>query len=462
MLRHPRSDSPGDRRLFGLAPGPLAAVMTFAGGALAGCAAGVDASAGHPGEDAGATGAGVAGTGAAGGAGGAGAAGGAAGARAMDGAAALTAGDARVHAEDATGAGGAARDGGAGDGAARADTARDAVGRDLGAPPSTDARPAAPCAVANPDCRRALDFGGCKLRYYRSYDLDGAHPTADRAVIAVHGVGRGDESQFTTVVRIARDAGRLDRTIIIAPLFPEAGEGEGPEDLIFSSYQSGGNGTCDRPDVRVSAFTVGDALVEKLADRERFPSLRDLVVIGHSGGGQFTGRYAAVTGAVQRHSHLRFKFVATNPSSWIFLNDLRKVEGRGWVRTGPEFDACRGYDNYQYGTRNLQNRPYVAALTADQIRDNWRSRHIIYFLGESDTCIPQPGAGNQCSSIDASCGAMLQGSNRLLRAQNFYESVRTHFPPAAGVVHELSTVPGVGHSSGGMYLSTAGRRHILE
>lgn len=330
-----------------------------------------------------------------------------------------------------------------------------------GSPPPSSV--AESCTAADSSCTGQLDFGGCKVDYLRTHSLDVENTAIERAVIAVHGTGGNYAAQFSTVIDVVADAGQLDSVLVIAPLFPAAGS-QPADRLGWFGYQRGEAGTCTaNTSVTVSSFSVGDALVDLLAGASRFPNLRDIVVIGHSGGGQFSGRYGATTVAVGRYPCIRFKFVPTNPSSWIFLDGKRYIEDAGWTSSGPAFDACPWYNEYRYGLDALSGKAYVGNFTPEEVRDNWRNRNIVYFAGEADTCTPDPAdPSSQCNDIDKSCAAMLQGSHRLERATRFFESVTLFYPPLAGAVHEFSTVPGVGHSSSGMYRSTAGRRHILE
>jgi hypothetical protein len=253
--------------------------------------------------------------------------------------------------------------------------------------------------------------------------------------------------------------------LVVAPLFPETPRiGE----WAFNGYQTGGNGTCEGSTDRISAYAFTDALVEKLSSCENFPNLRDVVVIGHSGGGQHTGRYAAVTPVVERFARLRFKFVPTNPSTWAFLNDQRWANNQ-WtndtdlilaeVNSQPFDTQCTSigsYNRWGRGLDRITNSSYISGqeLSADQIRNNWRSRNIVYFIGDEDNC--------DCGSMDSSCTARTQGPFRLQRAHSMYNNVTEFFPPFDGAVHELSEGPGCGHSSGCMYRSEPGRRHILE
>jgi hypothetical protein len=327
--------------------------------------------------------------------------------------------------------------------------------------PSIDAIQSELCDTATAPCQGTVDFGGCKLFYFRSRDIDGFNPRIERAIIAVHGVGRDWNVHFLNMMRVVREANRLNSIVVLSPVFRDEGGAKTPDELAGGSYQGGREATCQaKPDLRVGAFAATDALIEKLANKQRFPDLKDIVVMGHSGGGQFAGRYGLVTRVVQKHPNLRFKFVPSNPSSWAFLDGRRNVEGRNWVSSGSEFDACRGYNTYQYGLGGIEGRSYLDKITVAEIVEHVRSRNFVFLMGGNDTCVPTPAV--PCPYTDGGCAAMLQGKNRLTRGRNFHQQIQMFYPPYPGAKHELSIVPGVGHSSGGMYLSAEGRRAALE
>jgi pimeloyl-ACP methyl ester carboxylesterase len=83
----------------------------------------------------------------------------------------------------------------------------------------------------------------------------------------------------------------------------------------------------------ISSYQAMDALVEQLS-RTAFPLLEDIVVAGHSAGGQFTQRWALTSGSAawgDKHdspsSHVCLRVVAANPCSFCYLDGHRNLNG---------------------------------------------------------------------------------------------------------------------------------------
>jgi hypothetical protein len=62
------------------------------------------------------------------------------------------------------------------------------------------------------------------------------------------------------------------------------------------------------------------------------------------------------------------------------------------------------------------------------------------------------------ADLDVSCGATLQGARRFQRGRTLIEYMTARYP---GHAHRLVEVPGVGHSSRGMFTSLDGRRALF-
>ncbi|TPV96666.1 MAG: hypothetical protein B7733_03520 [Myxococcales bacterium FL481] len=245
------------------------------------------------------------------------------------------------------------------------------------------------------------------------------------------------------------DADREENVLLISPLFTqEPRDGE----WTLGNYQMGGLGECENGGEEISTFTFTERLVEKLHVCETFPNLKEIVLIGHSAGGQHVARYAGLTTLVEDYARFTFKFVPTNPSSWIFMDDQRLVDGE-WTS---DIDDCSWYNSYGYGLRRVENNPFAEehGVTAELVREHWVSRNVVYFIGEDDN--------SDANGLDTGCAATLQGEFRLQRAINAYAHTMEFFPPVGDAIHELSQVPGVAHNHFGMYRAQAGRRHILE
>ena len=188
-----------------------------------------------------------------------------------------------------------------------------------------------------------------------------------------------------------------------------------------------------------------------MTDPNKFPNVREVVVAGHSAGGQFTQRYAATTSIEAQRPGLRFRYVVTNPSSYLYLNDQRPVNSnrdQSSVRFGTPH-RCSTYNEYKFGLED-RNR-YASRLTADQIRDQYTGRYVVYLLGGDDNDIGS-------ADLDHSCEADVQGAQRLARGRFYYRHMMQFFPANR---HRKLIVGGVGHSGGRMFRSANGQEALF-
>ena len=175
------------------------------------------------------------------------------------------------------------------------------------------------------------------------------------------------------------------------------------------------------------------------ATSSRFPAMEEIVVAGHSAGGQVVHRYAATTEHTATDSGVAFRYVVTNPSTYLYLGPRREDAEGGF--TVPD-TGCDDYDEWHYG---LQDRnSYADRLEADSIRAQLARHDVRILLGDADTT---------SASLDESCGTDLQGLHRYHRGRTL---VRFMDELYAGHAHREMIVPGVGHSSRSMWLSGVG------
>jgi hypothetical protein len=206
----------------------------------------------------------------------------------------------------------------------------------------------------------------------------------------------------------------------------------------------------------VTSFDFLDELLRKLARKEIFPNLKQIVVTGHSAGGQVLNRYEM---ANQVHDKLGVPvtYVVANPSSYAWPDGTRPTDAAysvqshapGYVPAVPANAAafrsfagagdCTTYDQWPYGLKDRTG--YTASQTDDQLKAQLSSRPTIYLLGELDV-FPLGG-------FDGSCPAMAQGPTRLARGEAFGKFVNEKL----GAHHIVKVVPECGHNARCMFTS---------
>lgn len=276
-----------------------------------------------------------------------------------------------------------------------------------------------------------------------------------RAVVAVHGVGRNAGSMFRSVVR-AEPAALEGSVLVIAPKFysdkdaepallvpgvpqpvwPGNDWTEGDESLPFGTAAE-----------QVSSYEVIDALVSWLLATE--PGLTDIVVYGHSAGGQFVNRYAAGTRVVEQATErgVHMRFVVANPSSYLYFDQLRPTATDPLTLAQPSaamVAECPRFDRYKYGLE--RRNPYMNATDASALEANYFARDVVHLIGADDS---DPSGEN----LAMDCGAQMQGSNRLERALAYHNYRYTVGAPAE---HHTAILPGVGHESSSVTTAACG------
>ena len=301
-----------------------------------------------------------------------------------------------------------------------------------------------------------VDGAAARLPVLASRDLNQGHADVTRAVIVVHGALRNAASSFSAMrqaMALGGDAAR--RTLIMAPQFlseVDVVSYDVPFDVPVWSVDGWKAGSLseirrdDSTDQRVSSFTVMDALLQTLNDRQQWPALDLVVLAGHSAGGQFVQRYAAAgraPTALSQHG-IRTRFVVANPSSYLYFDERRPTE-HGFVpfpRT-----RCRSFDDYKYGLQ--APNPYVATQTPQALREHYARQQVIYLLGSLDDDAAHP-------FLDRSCAAEAQGPSRLARGQAYYQYLPLVLGRKVVQRHHRVLVEGVGHDHQGMFQSLCG------
>jgi len=301
-----------------------------------------------------------------------------------------------------------------------------------------------PCRLAVSACNSRLEIApDLYLRHFRTHDLGVGAEGPTRALVIVHGAGRNAEYNFSTGLQ-ATLSGLEDNVVVVAPHFLTDEDAPLPDEPYWSSngWKKGHLSVTGGPSPRVSSYAALDTVVARLSDRSLFPNLEEIVLAGHSAGGQVTHRYAA-GGMPPRGVPIRY--VVANPSTYLFLGPERPDGDGGWA--SPPFPDCPEYREWHFGLEGLNS--YMSQRPEGRIEDNLRSRDVTVILGDEDT---------GSTRLDVSCGANLQGPHRYARGLNLLAYMDTFHP---GHAHARLVVPGVGHSSRAVFLSPEGLAILL-
>jgi hypothetical protein len=330
--------------------------------------------------------------------------------------------------------------------------------------------PAPPCSTPTPQCTEwlILSPSSARVLLFRSFSLETRNTSITRALVVVHGALRDASTYYEHALAAAFLAGALQNTVIIAVRFPST-NGPGCADSVADrelTWHCVGPGrwTVGGPalsDESTTTFDVVDELLRRLASKAAFPSLRVIVLAGHSAGGQFISRYQ-MANQVHETLGVPLRYVIANPSAYTYLDSLRpsvavfsttvSALGPGYVVTLPtpppdpfiafsDAPNCTTYNDWPYGLHGRVG--YAARLPDDRLQTQLAARGAEYLLGGLDI-LPLFG-------FDASCPANAQGPTRLARGLAFGRYVHERY----GAKHDVLVIPACGHNARCMFTDNA-------
>jgi pimeloyl-ACP methyl ester carboxylesterase len=292
---------------------------------------------------------------------------------------------------------------------------------------------------------------------YRTYSLESRNQAVTEALIVVHGAGRDADNYFRNALAAAFLAGALENTVVIAPRMASTAaschDKIAPNEISWNcnTWRSGGPSVSNP---QVTSFDFIDEVLRKVARKEVFPNLKQIVVIGHSAGGQVVNRYE-MTNKVHDKLGVPVSYVVANPSSYAWPDSTRPTAAAysvqahppGYIPVIPSNEAafrnfsggrdCTTYDKWPYGLKDRTG--YAESETDDQLKAQLSSRPTAYLLGELDV-LPLGG-------FDGSCSAMAQGPTRLARGEAFGKFVNEKL----GGHHVIKVIPECGHNARCMF-----------
>ncbi|WFC98378.1 hypothetical protein MYAM1_001105 [Malassezia yamatoensis] len=212
---------------------------------------------------------------------------------------------------------------------------------------------------------------------------------AKHALVVVHGSLRDGDSYWTALNEVKQQQIQLGNsavdknTIITAPMFYSTRFNSG----IYTATQLSwgdlnlwqvGTPSNHPTGQKVSSFTAVQLLIEHFDNRTMYPNLKNLTLIGHSGGAQFVSRYASVVPYTPKHTHVRY--VVADPSSSAYFTDDRPVTDPNYYN----LSTCETLKDWRYGFQNFNLPPY-SGKSASEYFETYVTRDVVNLNGLLDT-----------------------------------------------------------------------------
>ena len=315
------------------------------------------------------------------------------------------------------------------------------------------------------ESKLTFEKDGIKIssRYYSTHPLQSEHQGITNLVIVVHGTNRNADDYFENMkTALTQRPLKVSSTAIIAPQYLTESDidfhGLSEDHVYWSSdgWKSGSNSrdeSSNPRDIRIPSFEVQDTLI--MRSLRSFPNLRQLVFTGHSAGGQFTNRYTASSPIFEIlciESGISSKSIIANPGTYVYMSPERRVGDSETEFAIPDID-CPDYNEWSFGLEDLFVYPTRAG--AEQIKEWYRSREVVYLLGQNDN---DPNA----STLPRSCRAMTFGNHRYERGMIYYNHIVKTLGEEVKILHSKVEIPNIGHNNFEMYNSEEGLRVLFD
>lgn len=159
----------------------------------------------------------------------------------------------------------------------------------------------------------------------------------------------------------------------------------------------------------LTSFDVLDGLIKLHSNKEKYPNLTNVTVVGHGGGGQLGQRYSAL--GIDAPDNIHVRYIHGDPSSCMYFTEDRPVLSD----TESSKNSCDSYNIWRYGFDEFPGTG-GKRMSAKEYFKQYVSRDVVSIVGLDDT-------GN---SGDTSCMAHVQGGiNRRARNLIWYRYINT-------------------------------------
>jgi hypothetical protein len=294
------------------------------------------------------------------------------------------------------------------------------------------------------DCLRSVELVGSQgngtFEFYSNYPIyeeNAEWENLTHAVIVVHGASHDPNNYYTWMTNTFNTESISENTILISPFFRNTSTGSS-EDFYWANtdWRRGQQSSNSN---KLSSFEAIDALIDQLANTDRFPVLEKIIVTGHSSGAAFSHVYAASNKSEANHPAIEFEYVVANSQFFYYPDSKRINETNNQLYTPT---GCAGYDIWPLGYSAIP--PYLTGVSSGTFNSQFVNRKVTYLLGNGSQSDPT------LNTVD--CENTLQGSTRYKRGENMYRYMELMYPGSHN--HSRTIVNGIGHDGQGMYQSS--------
>lgn len=306
-----------------------------------------------------------------------------------------------------------------------------------------------PCLGAIPACLYQLSIDGSTsdfVQMYASYPLfDENYKLEDitNLVFSIHGQNRNADEYFNQCMSSLRSQGLEGSTLLIAPWFNRQ-ENAITGELVWPSNEwrigvNTSNGTQSK-----SSFSIITSTLDQIILSGAFPSLKNIMIVGHSSGATFAQLLSGVIESTD-YPDIQFAYAVMNSQYFYYPEDIR------WNSGLSEYTEPIGCSDFNYWPYGYEFRiDLLGSVSRSIFNDRFLSSHTTYFLGSSD--IVTSGSLNT-----SDCAAVLLGEHRFDRGNKIFDFIKERYPesPVDRVI-----VNGVGHNSSQMFNSEAFKTYL--
>ncbi|RSL68042.1 hypothetical protein CEP54_002963 [Fusarium duplospermum] len=228
----------------------------------------------------------------------------------------------------------------------------------------------------------------------------------EHAFVIVHGKLRDGDYYWETMNRVVKRAkakkypGSNRESIIIAPQLFSTVFNLGqytPRQLAWgdlNAWQAGSVAT-HPSGTTFSSMDALDALVVDVSNREKYPRMKNVTIVGHGGGGQLVQRYAAV--GKDPPAHISVRYIHGDASSSAYFTTDRPIMEDEDTAPG----ACEFYNTWRYGFDQFPGT-IDGRKSPKEYFKQYVTRDVISIVGYRDVK----------SNGDTSCMARAQGGTK--------------------------------------------------